>query len=129
MKSKTTKKIVLIDLFIQLLIIGTSIWLAAFSQQGYYFFVGFYFILGGWQLLSFFIHLKRRLKNLDGFRFYSKSIAFTFIAGLPCFMIYITNMEFVFYYWFLYAVFMFFFGPFLALFYLVSTYNEYNKKV
>lgn len=119
------KKIIRIDYFMQILIIVTALIFLVIDGYEYVSFLIFYFGLGGWQLLSFFVHLKRRIKNQRLIRLYAKSILWTLIIGVMCVsVLFVHEVGYIFLIMYLY--FMFIMGIVLAFVYLNLTRKDIN---
>ncbi len=113
----------LTDLLTQATLMLTSLLLLCFDQVRENAFVLFYFILGGWQFLSFTIHQfamgeswyhrKHRL-------LYGKTIGLTFAGFIGLLLLTFFQVTFLFY--FLWAVL--FITPVYALGYLIISYRE-----
>lgn len=104
------------DFHVQLALILVSILLLPFYGIGLPF---FYFVLGGWQLLSYLINYAFKGKALEKkIQYYSYSLIFIFF-GIIFFLIFSDLMFF-----FLY--FMVFAGLVLALYYLILSYDAYK---
>ena len=112
-----------LDFNIQILIAFLSL-VCAFIYAEYFLFIGIYFILGAWQLLSFLVHLKRRIYNLGVIRNYAKIILGLFVLGLLCVIFNFLNWRFLSVYIFFYLFVMLLSGPVLAIWYMVLTYND-----
>lgn len=78
-----TLRLLQVDIAIQWLIIICSFLILAFPIESYYFFIGIYLVLGGWQVLSFLVHLKRRLKTSKIGLNYGKLLLALLIIGAP----------------------------------------------
>lgn len=85
MKTLTLKKILEIDLSIQIALIILSIMLISFLGNPGWAFFTFYFFLGAIQLISYFLHLKRRLKQKSLIRTYTRFLWFVAIFGIISF--------------------------------------------
>jgi len=117
------KYIKLTDLLTQATLMLTSLLLLCLDQERQNVFVLFYFILGGWQFLSFtahqfaagesWYHRKHRL-------IYGKTIGLTFAGFTGLLLLTFIQVPFLFYY--LWAVM--FITPLYALGYLIISYRE-----
>lgn len=117
------KKIVRIDYCMQILIIVTALIFLVIDGYQYVSFLMFYFGLGAWQLLSFFVHLKRRIKNQRLIRLYAKSILWTLIIGVMCVsVLFVHEAGYIFLIMYLY--FMLIVGIVLAFVYLNLTRKD-----
>lgn len=113
------------DIAMQWLIIIGSFLTLSFPVDSFYFFIGIYFVLGGWQLLSFLVHLKRRLKTSRIGVNYGKLLAVLVIVGLPIFLTpFFSFPDFVYGFWFLGAFILLFLGPVMALWYIGLSYRD-----
>ena len=117
MKQLKTKKLLQIDISIQVSILILTFFAIVTSEQGYAFML-FYFVLGGYQLLSFTLHYLIRKKRNGNTVVYAKLILTAVIGLVICILLQsIPQLEFM--PLFLYLVILLFLGPFLALFYLI----------
>jgi hypothetical protein len=117
MKQLKTKKLLQIDISIQVSILILTFFAIVTSEQGYTFML-FYFVLGGYQLLSFTLHYLIRKKRNGNTVVYAKLILTAVIGLVICILLQsIPQLEFM--PLFLYLVILLFLGPFLALFYLI----------
>ncbi len=111
------------DLLTQATLLLTSLVLLCFEQERQNAFVLFYFILGGWQLLSFIIQLffsgeswyHKKYRNR-----YGKTVAWTLAGILGTTLLSITQLPFLMYY----LIAMLFVTPVYALGYLMICYRE-----
>jgi hypothetical protein len=117
MKQLKTKKLLQIDISIQVSILILTFFAIVTSEQGYAFML-FYFVLGGYQLLSFTLHYLIRKKRNGNTVVYAKLILTAVIGLVICILLQsIPQLEFM--PLFLYLVILLFLGPFLALYYLI----------
>ena len=79
MKQLKTKKLLQIDISIQVSILILTFFAIVTSEQGYAFML-FYFVLGGYQMLSFALHYLIRKKRNGNTAVYTKLI-FTVVIG------------------------------------------------
>lgn len=113
----------LTDLIGQGLLLLTTLLLLLFDSEKQHAFFLFYFVLGGWQFLSFLIHL---LADPDcGYHqknrmLYGKTILWTIVGLVGSFMLSFTGIPLLIYY--LYAVV--FITPLYALAYMMISYRE-----
>ena len=117
MKQLKTKKLLQIDITIQVSILILTFFAIVASELGYAFML-FYFVLGGYQLLSFALHYLLR-KNRNGkTAVYANLILTAFIGLVICILLqFMLQLEFM--PIFLYLVILLFLGPCLALYYLI----------
>lgn len=117
MKQLKTKKLLQIDISVQVSILIFTFFAIVANELGYAFML-FYFVLGGYQLLSFALHYLIRKKRNGNTAVYAKLI-FTLVIGFViCILLqFIPQLEFM--PIFLYLVILLFLGPFLALYYLI----------
>ena len=117
MKQLKTKKLLQIDISIQVSILILTFFAIVTSEQGFAFML-FYFVLGGYQLLSFTLHYLLR-KNRNGkTAVYANLILTAFIGLVICILLqFMLQLEFM--PIFLYLVILLFLGPCLALYYLI----------
>ena len=117
MKQLKTKKLLQIDISIQVSILILTFFAIVASELGYAFML-FYFVLGGYQLLSFALHYLIRKKRNGNTAVYTKLIFTVVIGFVICILLqFIPQLEFI--PIFLYLVILLFLGPFLALYYLI----------
>lgn len=117
MKQLKTKKLLQIDISIQVSILILTFFAIVASELGYAFML-FYFVLGGYQLLSFALHYLIRKKRNGNTAVYTKLIFTVVIGFVICILLqFIPQLEFM--PIFLYLVILLFLGPFLALYYLI----------
>lgn len=117
MKQLKTKKLLQIDISIQVSILIFTFFAILASELGYAFML-FYFVLGGYQLLSFALHYLIRKKRNGNTAVYTKLIFTVVIGFVICILLqFIPQLEFM--PIFLYLVILLFLGPFLALYYLI----------
>lgn len=117
MKQLKTKKLLQIDISIQVSILIFTFFAILASELGYAFML-FYFVLGGYQLLSFALHYLIRKKRNGNTAVYTKLIFTVVIGFVICILLqFIPQLEFI--PIFLYLVILLFLGPFLALYYLI----------
>lgn len=127
-KNNRDQLLLKIDLIIQLIIVVLSFGVLTFQLDGIYFFIGIYFVLGGWQIFSFLFHLKRRLKKLNSIRSYALITAWSFVLGLPCLIMLLDiDRDFIVGYLFFYLALMLFAGPILAVAYFIITNIDYKE--
>ena len=117
MKQLKTKKLLQIDISIQVSILILTFFAIVATELGYAFML-FYFVLGGYQLLSFALHYLIRKKRNGNTAVYAKLI-FTVVIGLVICILLQSIPQFEFMPLFLYLVILLFLGPFLALYYLI----------
>ena len=117
MKQLKTKKLLQIDISIQVSILILTFFAIVTSEQGYAFML-FYFVLGGYQLLSFTLHYLIRKKRNGNTVVYAKLIL-TAVIGLVISILLQSIPQLEFMPLFLYLVILLFLGPFLALYYLI----------
>jgi hypothetical protein len=117
MKQLKTKKLLQIDISIQVSILILTFFAIVTSEQGFAFML-FYFVLGGYQLLSFTLHYLLR-KNRNGkTAVYANLILTAFIGLVICILLqFMLQLEFM--PIFLYLIILLFLGPCLALYYLI----------
>ena len=128
MKQLKTKKLLQIDISIQVSILILTFFAIVASELGYAFML-FYFVLGGYQLLSFALHYLIRKKRNGNTAVYTKLIFTVVIGFVICILLqFIPQLEFM--PIFLYLVILLFLGPFLALYYLIISVIDLqeNKK-
>lgn len=82
MKTRKTAEFLKIDLYIQLAIIIASLLLLMVPGLQSYAFITFYFGLGAFQIISYFIHLERRVKSRKVPAVYTTVLIVITIAGL-----------------------------------------------
>lgn len=82
MKINNTKRCLQFDISMQVSLIVTTVLFAFLTSKPEWAFMTFYFGLGAWQLLSFFFHLKRRVKQPKLINDYAKGILGALIIGL-----------------------------------------------
>lgn len=117
MKQLKTKKLLQIDISIQVSILIFTFFAILATELGYAFML-FYFVLGGYQLLSFALHYLIRKKRNGNTAVYTKLIFTVVIGFVICILLqFIPQLEFM--PIFLYLVILLFLGPFLALYYLI----------
>lgn len=117
MKQLKTKKLLQIDISIQVVILILTFFAIVATELGYAFML-FYFVLGGYQLLSFALHYLIRKKRNGNTAVYAKLIFTVVIGFVICILLqFIPQLEFM--PIFLYLVILLFLGPFLALYYLI----------
>lgn len=117
MKQLKTKKLLQIDISIQVSILILTFFAIVATELGYAFML-FYFVLGGYQLLSFALHYLIRKKRNGNTAVYTKLIFTVVIGFVICILLqFIPQLEFM--PIFLYLVILLFLGPFLALYYLI----------
>lgn len=117
MKQLKTKKLLQIDISIQVSILILTFFAIVANELGYAFML-FYFVLGGYQLLSFVLHYLIRKKRNGNTAVYAKLIFTVVIGFVICILLqFIPQLEFM--PIFLYLVILLFLGPFLALYYLI----------
>ena len=117
MKQLKTKKLLQIDISIQVSILILTFFAIVATELGYAFML-FYFVLGGYQLLSFALHYLIRKKRNGNTAVYAKLIFTVVIGFVICILLqFIPQLEFM--PIFLYLVILLFLGPFLALYYLI----------
>ena len=117
MKQLKTKKLLQIDISIQVSILILTFFAIVATELGFAFML-FYFLLGGYQLLSFMLHYLFRKKRNGKTAVYAKLILIALIGLVICILLQsIPQLEFI--PIFLYLVILLFLGPFLALYYLI----------
>lgn len=117
MKQLKTKKLLQIDISVQVSILIFTFFAIVANELGYAFML-FYFVLGGYQLLSFALHYLIRKKRNENTAVYAKLIFTVVIGFVICILLqFIPQLEFM--PIFLYLVILLFLGPFLALYYLI----------
>lgn len=120
-----TLRILKVDIAIQWLIIITSFLSLSFPLDSYYFFIGIYFVLGGWQVFSFLVHLKRRLNTTRIGRLYGWLLLGVALFGLPIFLApFFDFPDFIFGMWFFVAFIMIILGPIMAIWYIGISYQD-----
>jgi hypothetical protein len=117
MKQLKTKKILQIDISIQVSILILTFFAIVATELGYAFML-FYFLLGGYQLLSFMLHYLIRKKRNGNTAVYAKLILTALIGLVICILLQ-SIPQFEFMPLFLYLIILLFLGPFLALYYLI----------
>ena len=126
MKTSTVKKILEIDLSIQIALVFLSIMILSFTARAEWAFVLFYFGLGAFQLISFFLHFKRRRENKKLIRTYQRLLLFVLIFTVVSFtsllMPYFQGGFFM-----LFLVVMLFIGIIMALIYINLTTKDISK--
>jgi|688.fasta_scaffold310480_2 predicted membrane channel-forming protein YqfA (hemolysin III family) len=126
MKTSTVKKILEIDLSIQIALVVLSIMILSFTARAEWAFVLFYFGLGAFQLISFFLHFKRRRENKKLIRTYQRLLLFVLIFTVVSFtsllMPYFQGGFFM-----LFLVVMLFIGIIMALIYINLTTKDISK--
>jgi predicted membrane channel-forming protein YqfA (hemolysin III family) len=126
MKTSTVKKILEIDLSIQIALVVLSIMILSFTARAEWAFVLFYFGLGALQLISFFLHFKRRRENKKLIRTYQRLLLFVLIFTVVSFtsllMPYFQGGFFM-----LFLVVMLFIGIIMALIYINLTTKDISK--
>lgn len=115
-KRKTTKRLLQLDLYIQISLIVLTIIQIFFPYTQWNSFIIFYFGLGGVQLLSYILHFPRRIKRGEISKTYSYILVGIIVFGLLG--LFIKGSLFI----LLFT--MLFLGVFMALYYLVHTYNN-----
>ncbi len=86
-----SKKILLlkeVDITLQVLLILTAIIYGFLEQRAFYFLFG-YFVVGGWQLISYFIHLFLRQKFVPSRerRWYGQFVAILLTIAICCLLV------------------------------------------
>jgi predicted membrane channel-forming protein YqfA (hemolysin III family) len=126
MKTSTVKKILEVDLSIQIALVVLSIMILSFTARAEWAFVLFYFGLGAFQLISFFLHFKRRRENKKLIRTYQRLLLFVLIFTVVSFtsllMPYFQGGFFM-----LFLVVMLFIGIIMALIYINLTTKDISK--
>jgi hypothetical protein len=117
MKQLKTKKILQIDISIQVSILILTFFAILTTELGYAFML-FYFVLGGYQMLSFALHYLIRKNRNGNTAVYAKLILATVIGLVICILLQ-SIPQFEFMPLFLYLIILLFLGPFLALYYLI----------
>ncbi len=117
MKQLKTKKLLQIDISIQVSILILTFFAIVTTELGYAFIL-FYFVLGGYQLLSFTLHYLLRKKRKGKTAVYANIILTALIGLVICVLLQsIPQLEFM--PIFFYLVMLLFLGPFLAIYYLI----------
>ncbi len=119
MKTKNLRTLLKVEIFIQATILALSISFLFLPMYCGASFLLFFFGLGGVQLLSYLLHLNRRLKNNSNPTGYTISLVSLAILGLLTILL----RELL----FLYLAIMFFAGIIMAIGYLIITINEFKK--
>jgi predicted membrane channel-forming protein YqfA (hemolysin III family) len=126
MKTSTVKKILEVDLSIQIALVVLSIMILSFTARAEWAFVLFYFGLGAFQLISFFLHFKRRRENKKLIRTYQRLLLFVLIFTVVSFtsllMPYFQGGFFM-----LFLVVMLFIGIIMALIYINLTTKDISN--
>ena len=126
MKTSTVKKILEIDLSIQIALVVLSVMILSFTARAEWAFVLFYFGLGAFQLISFFLHFKRRRENKKLIRTYQRLLLFVLIFTVVSFtsllMPYFQGGFFM-----LFLVVMLFIGIIMALIYINLTTKDISN--
>lgn len=109
-----------VDLVMQVLLIFSLVAYAILSSKNYAllgdgnYLLLFYFLLGGWQLLSCFIHgISENYYQDRDRKFYLRGVLIVFVAGV------ITVPAFI-----IYGAIMLFVSPILAVWYIMICYRE-----
>lgn len=119
------KYVKLTDLLLQGMLLLTSL-LLLLSKGVEEAFVLFYFVLGGWQLLSFLIHLMINTESWYHRRyrlFYGKTIAVTFALAAVFFLLNVAGNSLLLYYLFA----LLFITPLYAVVYGIISYREWKS--
>jgi hypothetical protein len=125
MKQLKTKKLLQIDISIQVSILILTFFTIVATELGYAFML-FYFVLGGYQLLSFTLHYLIRKKRNGNTAVYAKLILTTVIGLVICILLQsIPQLEFM--PIFLYLVILLFLGPCLAIYYLIISVTDLQE--
>ena len=126
MKTSTVKKILEVDLSIQIALVVLSVMILSFTARAEWAFVLFYFGLGAFQLISFFLHFKRRRENKKLIRTYQRLLLFVLIFTVVSFtsflMPYFQGGFFM-----LFLVVMLFIGIIMALIYINLTTKDISN--
>lgn len=123
MKIINTKRCLQFDISMQISFITLTAIIGFLTSRLEWSFMTFYFGLGAFQLISFFVHLKRRLKNVKLIRTYAIGILGSLIFGLVAIGITFVAEDGVFFL-FIYLYFMLIAGPTLAVIYLVLSIED-----
>ena len=115
-KRKLIKRILQVDLSIQVILIALTLILMIFPYTEWSSFMTFYFGLGGFQLLSYIFHFYRRVKKNELSQTYSYTLAAIVIFGSISLLSGPVAFTFLF--------LMLFLGILMALCYLYHTYNN-----
>lgn len=122
MKLINTKRVLKFDVGMQISLIVATVLFAFLTPKPEWAFMTFYFGLGAFQLISFFTHLKRRLKKRKLIRTYALGILWALILGVvSCSFFFITDVVDLL---FGYLVLMLVAGPVLALMYLILSFKD-----
>ncbi|MDP4684226.1 MAG: hypothetical protein NWS40_06020 [Crocinitomicaceae bacterium] len=126
MKTSTIKKILEVDLSIQIGMVVLSIMLLTFTGKPEWAFLLFYFGLGAFQLISFLFHFKRRKENKKLIRTYQRLLLFILIFTVVSF----TSLLADFFqggFFMLFLLVMLFMGIIMALIYINLTTKDISK--
>lgn len=126
MKTSTQKKILEVDLSIQIALVVLSIMLLTFTGKPEWAFLLFYFGLGTFQLISFLLHFKRRRVHKKLIRTYQGLLLFVLIFAILSFSsLLVPYFQGGFFMIFMFV--MFFLGIFMAILYINLTVNDITK--
>jgi predicted membrane channel-forming protein YqfA (hemolysin III family) len=126
MKTLTHKKILEVDLSIQIALVVLSIMLLTFTGKPEWAFLLFYFGLGTFQLISFLLHFKRRREHKKLTRTYQRLLLFVLIFSILSFAsLLVPYFQGGFFMIFMFI--MFFLGIFMAILYINLTVNDITK--
>ncbi|MEQ1678673.1 MAG: hypothetical protein ABL876_18395 [Chitinophagaceae bacterium] len=117
------KLLKLTDLVMQVAILAGGLAWYILSDNGYGLFFP-YFVIGGWQLASFFIHLwfNPAWLCISYRNAYGKTILWAFIIGLLCYMAVFINLPFI----FIYLAALLFISPAFAIWYFIIGITEWS---
>ena len=123
---KSEKLVLKIDIIIQVLLMVSVPVIYFVTKDGLQSFVLFYFALGGWQLLSFLVQIKRRENMIKSswYSFYAKTILLLLVIGLICLLLLAVEMYLPL---FGYLIMMLFSGIILAFIYLKIEISDYKN--
>ncbi|MCF8416043.1 MAG: hypothetical protein K9G40_07350 [Crocinitomicaceae bacterium] len=126
MKTSTIKKILEVDLSIQIGMVVLSIMLLTFTGKPEWAFLLFYFGLGTFQLISFLFHFKRRKEHKKMISTYQRLLLFVLIFTVVSF----TSLLAPFFqggFFMLFLLVMLFMGIIMALIYINLTTKDISK--
>jgi predicted membrane channel-forming protein YqfA (hemolysin III family) len=126
METSTVRKILEVDLSIQIALVVLSIMILSFTARAEWAFVLFYFGLGAFQLISFLLHFKRRREHKKLNRTYQRLLLFVLIFSILSF-ISLLAPYFQGGFFMLFLVVMLFLGIILALIYINLTTKDISK--
>jgi len=126
MKTLTLKKLLEIDLSIQIALIVFSIMLISFAGAVVWAFFVFYFGMGTWQLISFVLNYSRRKQKKSLIKIYKNALIFFFFFGiattLPFLLPKVGGLFFL-----IYLFIMLFAGIFMAILYIDITVKDISN--